>query len=367
MALSVLQAAAVNAGATRQLSRLQQMADTSGSAQGVIQRAVIAHGPIDGLAVNLDTAGLDVAKQLINGMWNAGKRSGLVNLREKLRTAHDTDAHQDNNMSLQKHILRHLKRKASNDPEKGNSGWYAKWRFDADHAPADKTGLTQVGPTVTAPVHPTVEQAAAIGVRAWQAGDIINKINWKTVGLHLQGRMPDQDYVDHAVLVPGTDLLDRNGKILAVKAAIDAVAQGVRDGLDDLTAYVGSSYRAATVAPGVLGSSINVGDLIKDASFWSTSALKLSHKGVDFGADGTVDAPRVYYIITGSSGVFLPQYTNFEAGVREVLFKDQTIFRVQKIHNYHHATYFVHVQEVNPAVLPPAPVTKNSWTGVVNP
>ena len=102
-------------------------------------------------------------------------------------------------------------------------------------------------------------------------------------------------------------------------------------------------------------------------AFWSTSGLKLAHTGADFGSDGTLAEPKVYYIVTGSTGVFLPRFTHKEVGVREVLFKDQALFQVNRITNYANRTIFVHVTEINPATLVVAPVTKNPWSGRNNP
>lgn len=71
--------------------------------------------------------------------------------------------------------------------------------------------------------------------------------------------------------------------------------------------------------------------------------------------------------MTGSTGVFLPRFTNKEAGVREVLFNDKTLFQGNHITNFAIRTVFVHVAERNPATLAVAPVTKNLWSGRKSP
>jgi hypothetical protein len=88
---------------------------------------------------------------------------------------------------------------------------------------------------------------------------------------------------------------------------------------------------------------------------------------VDFGSEPTDQTPKVDYIVNGSTGVFLPKYTNKEVGVREVLYEDQTISRVTKITNYGDRTFFVWVDEVDPATLGAIPTTKNPWSGAMNP
>jgi hypothetical protein len=157
------------------------------------------------------------------------------------------------------------------------------------------------------------------------------------------------------------------GKELVARAACARVSHEIGAGLDNLPKTEGVSYRAATAAVGVYGTAINVGDLIKDRAFWSTAGLRMSHRTASFGSEGTLQTPKVYYIVNGRTGVFLPRYTNKEVGVREILYKNQTIFRVTKITNYADRTFFVWVDEVDPATVGANPATKNPWSGAVNP
>ena len=108
-------------------------------------------------------------------------------------------------------------------------------------------------------------------------------------------------------------------------------------------------------------------------------AHELAHVVQQGAAERTAGAPAlgavprgivqraVYYIVNGSTGVFLPRYTNKETGVREVLYREKTIFRVAKITNYADLTFFVWVDEVDPGTLGLNPQTKNPWSGAVNP
>lgn len=118
--------------------------------------------------------------------------------------------------------------------------------------------------------------------------------------------------------------------------------------MDALPNYEGISYRQAGVKDGsVYGSKINTGDYIMDKSFWSTSALKLDGSAGKWGSDGRKDKPKVYFIITGSTGKYINKYAQLEEGQHEVLFKNETIFKVGKIANYKKETFFVHVKEVD--------------------
>jgi hypothetical protein len=155
-------------------------------------------------------------------------------------------------------------------------------------------------------------------------------------------------------------------KELVARASCARVSREIGAGLQALPKTEGVSYRAATAAVGVYGTAINVGDLVKDRAFWSTAGLRMSHRNTSFGSEGTLATPKVYYIINGRTGVFLPRYTDKEVGVREILYKSQTIFRVTKITNYADRTFFVWVDEADPATLGVNPATKNPWSGAVN-
>lgn len=346
-------------------------------AAGVLQRAVIPAAGIDGLAGALDTANLDASKAQIDQMWNGGKRKGLADLWLALKNA-TPEAHPRNNERLRTYIKSYLDKQREDDPMAGNSGFFETRYFDLWNTPGDETGLTQQpGMGEVAPNHPTLLQQSALAVRSWQIGDIVDGVSWSSLGNHLQGRLTQQDYenLGHGILgrrdlTNGTNLQATSTLAFKEQIARQAcirVSQEIRVGLGNLPTIEGVSYRAATAAVGVYGTAINVGDLVKDMAFWSTAALRAGHTGMDFGAEGTLQTPKVYYIVNGSTGVFLPKYTNKEVGVREILYKDQTIFSVTKITNYADRTFFVWVSEVDPATLGPHPATKNPWSGAANP
>jgi hypothetical protein len=343
----------------------------------VAQRAVIPNGGIDGLAAPLNTADLDASKLQVDEMWNGGKRGGLANLFVALGNAHP-ETSPENNAALRTYVDAYLKKKREDDALAGNTGWAATQLFDVANAPSDQTGVVSVpGRGERPPDAPTPLQTHSLSIRSWQIGDIVDGVSWSTLGRSLQGRMTQAEYeqlgdgiLARRDLVNGTD--DQAGatlleKVQVAQQSLARVTQEIRDALDYLPKRAGVSYRAATSGVGVYGTAINVGDLLKDLAFWSTSGIRMGHVGADFGSEGTLLVPKVYFIITGTNGVFLPRFTNKEVGVREILYKNETIFRVTKITNYGHRTFFVCVDEVDPATLPLNPATKNPWSGVNNP
>ncbi|MGH3939664.1 MAG: hypothetical protein ACRDTG_13745 [Pseudonocardiaceae bacterium] len=339
----------------------------------VIQRFLIPQALIEGLLANIDTADLPGAKAEIDLLWDSGKRTTLLKLCKQLAAA----GGRDNANTLVKYIDGYLSRRSRKDPMAGNASWFETTVFDRANAPADQTGIRhQPGQRPTAPAAPTPREQAALAVRSWQVGDLTDAVSWSTLGLHLQGRLSPADYqrLGHDLLGQRDLLSGANNQANATNAqkenfarvACDRVSQEIRQGLDDLPKTPGVSYRAATAAIDVYGTKIVTNDLIKDKSFWSTAALRAGHVGHEFGSEGTLATPKVYYIVNGSTGVYLPKYTNTEVGVRETLYPDQTIFRVTKITNYADKTFFVWITEVDPLTLPPGAVTKNPWSGAQN-
>jgi hypothetical protein len=340
----------------------------------VLQRLVVTPTLVPGLLANIDTTNLDFAKAQIDLLWNSGKRTALLGLQRQLVRA----GARENADVLVDHIQTYLSKRREDDAMAGNSGFFERRVFDRDNVPGDETGITQQpGQGEVLPVAPDLRQTSALAVRSWQIGDIADGVSWSTLGNHLQGRMTQQNYIDLGdAILRRRDLATGQNNLAAANnlqkeqiaiASCQRVAQEIGVGLGNLPTTPGVSYRAGTAAPDVYGTTIVTNDLIKDMSFWSTAALRASHLNLDFGSEGTLVKPKVYYIVNGSTGVFLPKYTNKEVGVREILYKNQTIFRVSKITNYADRTFFVWITEVDPASLPPTAVTKNPWSGAVNP
>jgi hypothetical protein len=366
-----LQRAAGNRATARMLGSLRRLHGARG-----LQRAVIPAAGINGLVGNLDTANLDASKVQIDQMWNGGKRRGLSDLYAALGQAAAADAHRANNEALRAYVKRYLDMQRGADPMAGDSPLHERWYFDFWNQAHDETGMTQIpGQGEQSPANPTRLQTAALAVRSWQIGDIVDGVSWSTLGRHLQKRMTQQDYVTLGgdivasrslkgiPVPPGMSPVDKE---LVARASCARVSREIGAGLQALPKTEGVSYRAATAAVGVYGTAINVGDLVKDRAFWSTAGLRMSHRNTSFGSEGTLATPKVYYIINGRTGVFLPRYTDKEVGVREILYKSQTIFRVTKITNYADRTFFVWVDEADPATLGVNPATKNPWSGAVN-
>ena len=219
-------------------------------------------------------------------MWNGGKVGGLVALRLHLEAA-DPELHPRNNAALVSHIKDLLDKQASADPNAGNSGWLAQKNFDYWNPAGDQTGITpQPGRGEQLPEDPTDLQVNALAVRSWQIGDIVDGVSWSKLGLHLQGRLSAAGYVDLGAGILGRrDLRDNTNlqattndlqKTAVAQASLLRVANEVRGGLDGLPVKEGVSYRAATSAPGVFGSAINVGDYVKALALTQTDPPLLS-------------------------------------------------------------------------------------------
>ena len=152
-----------------------------------------------------------------------------------------------------------------------------------------------------------------------------------------------------------------NERVQAARQVLDHAAQTIQGSLDALPAHDNVSYRQSGVASAATyGTTVQVGDVIRDKAFWSTSALRIRGSAGTWGANGTLGAPKVYFLITGSTGKYISKYVAQEEGQHEVLFGNEICFRVDRIANYGNHTLFVSITEV-PAVAPNA--AQNPYDG----
>lgn len=341
-----------NQAVARLLSRSQVGPPTGAT----IQRVVIAQATIPGLTANLDTTQLDAAKALINILQDSGRRNSIAQLYSEIREA-DRAENTANNKELMRFLNAKLDLTATSAPENPQSGLGEKaalsWKYWSQTA-----------------TNPVVQN----GLRMWVSGDPQRGINWNMIGQHLRGRLAANDYqaigAMHHLLTDQKNHTNLAGTYLPLQQQqagaqlLDDARDDIRGALDALPDHDGVSYRQAGVLnSSVYGGRVNVGDYISDTTFWSTSALRISGSAGGWGTDGTPEKPKVYFIITGSTGKYISKYAAQEEGQHEVLFKNNVVFRVTKIANYQGKTFFVHVTEVDPATIGAA-VPRSPYTGL---
>lgn len=336
--------------------RLEHSLPATALTTGIIQRVTIQQNTIAGLTANLDTTNLDAAKVLINTLFDSGKRKSLAELYSQITQA-DKNENTDNNKKLIAFLNDKLQAETSAAPENAQSGFTEKAALKYKYWSATAT-----------------DNVVQAGLRMWVTGDPTRGIGWNMIGKHLRGRLAANEYeqigtmtylladqANHTNLEPTFSAAQ---KIQAANAVLDAARDDIRGALDALPDHDGLSYRQAGVAnSSVYGERINVGDYIRDTTFWSTSALRISGSAGNWGTDGTAEQPKVYFIITGSTGKYISKYAGQEEGQHEVLFKNLVTFQVTKIANFRKETFFVHVTEVDPATLPHNYVVKNPYDG----
>jgi hypothetical protein len=215
----------------------------------------------------------------------------------------------------------------------------------------------------------------------WVVGDPNRGINWAMIGGHLRGRLDAQAYeligyqihvIDNRARVGRGEAEDPEPsaaeQAIGGTAALNAVRDDIRAALDDLPNFVGRSYRISGIAnAGVYSGQIKEGDLIKDTTFWSTSLVRGSSGAAGaWGADGTAEKPKAYFIIDGATGKYIAKYSQVK-GEQEVLFKDNTVFKVNRVVNDKSSstTFFVYISQVTAATG--ALQIKNPYDGTVQP
>lgn len=319
-----------------------------------LQRVVISTDDVPGLQMDLNTDRIELAQKLIYHLcMRMGKRASLQILQDLLLQERENG--REIPEILFKYIQQILATPASKDSDSKKDGYFVKRQFIKSHPPMTEEERD-----------PAIKQ----GLRIWVVGDPGRGITWKTIGLYLQGRLSAEDVRTIGMLTllredaEQVEQADDDTLTARGRGTLDAAAAQLNGSLDALPAYNGVSYRQAGIASAqVYGGLIHVGDHIQDASFWSTSALKIDGSAGEWGAEGTEDAPRVYYIIDGHTGRYISQYAGIEEGQHEVLFKNGMVFAVMQIANYQNRTFFVHLYEVNPADLPAGTILKNPYTG----
>lgn len=319
------------------------------SAQWPVQRVMIPATQVLGMTYDLDTEKEQSARSLIENLClQKGKRDSLVHLRNLLQEKIDEGYIIPN--SLFEFIDKILYLPPSKNPNSKKNGSFEKYRFTKK--------LPSLGH-----IDPEVQRK----LRIWIQGDIRRGISWKSIGLYLQGRLPEVELSaigELALMKAGNEEDVAVDTAARGKAELDSAIGELNGALDQLPAYEGVSYRQANVAgANVYGGLINVGDFIQDQSFWSTSALKIDGSAGIWGSEGTDEKPRVYFIIDGYTGRYVSQYAGVEVGQHEVLFKNGMVFHVLQIANYQNRTFFVHLKEINPAHLSLDTPLKNPYTG----
>ncbi|MBB6253741.1 hypothetical protein [Nitrospirillum iridis] len=310
-----------------------------------VQRVVIPQADIPGLAADFDTTQLGPATQVVEQLQAGGRRTSLQLLEQRIRLA-DQAENTANNKTLIAELNRLLTLGVGDVAESATSGLGEKmalaWRY---------TGADQVNDDVRA------------GVRTWVSGVPGTVVNWRMIGQHLRGLLPNQDYEGVGATAPETltplNPLQTNEE--RGRDAMAAASQRINLALAQLPAHEGPSYRQSGVANStVYGGAIHVGDYIRDPSFVSTSALRMNGSAGDWGAPGTVQQPKAYFIIQGRTGRYISKAAQQEEGQHEVLFRNDTPFRVDRITNIRGTTFFVYVTEAQP---PQGANVKNPYNG----
>jgi len=352
----------VMANDSAQCAQLKYMGVVANAARGgmagtgTIQRKTIRQQSVPELSADMDTDNLEAAKALIEELDNGGQRKALAELYRHLGEATVVSPVSENDKALKKIIYDKLNATTASVPENKPSGFLDSLKIKAAHALDDISDTT-----------------VRDGLRMWVSGDITRGISWNMIGKHLRGTLDDNSYKGIGYMhydknpseIPQGVVVDDPMAIQKARQVLNAARNDINGALDALPAHTSPSYRQMTVAgTNVYGGNIKVGNYIRDASFLSTSALRISGSAGNWGDDGTDTHPKAYFIINGTTGKYISKHAAQEEGQHEVLFKGNTVFQITKIANFR-TTFFVHVREVDPATLGQNPTIKNPYSGQV--
>ena len=308
--------------------------------------------------MSLNTDDPTRAKHAIDALYNNGLISIISQLKAQISagssTTNDTAT---NDTAVLQYIAGKLGATTASVAENKPSGFFEEKWFDLKNR-------------TTAPITEETQK----GLRMWITGDPARGFGWNTICQHMRGLLEDKEYhligymyyakADQDDKTAKKDLYTDDQKKIIAQQLLDAAASDISGALDAIPAYDGVSYRQygpkdSTVYAG----KIRVGDYIRDTTFWSTSALRIDGSAGKWGHDGTKAKPKVYFIITGSTGRYISPYAKQEEGQREILFKSSVTFEVTKIANFRDETFFVHVTEVDPHKRRTNQRAKNPYDG----
>ncbi len=304
-----------------------------------MQRLQIGGDEIDGLIADFDSDDLDISRQAISDLADARNNDSLRALRGVLYGKKGA-----NDIALVKYIDKLLKDGVTVPDELPMGSWEKFWMNFGDQ--------------------PDVDEDVQTGLNMWVVGDKDRGVNWAMVGKHLRGLLTDDDYslIGTMHFLKAEEEEDNAGVLIQKgKDTLDGVRGDIRGALDDLPDFTGKSYRISGVQNnGVFETKIKKNDLIKDTTFWSTAAVRGAGAAAEsWGESGSEGKPQAYFIIDGATGKYIARYSEIE-GEREVLFKDRTVFKVNRIINKAN-TFFVYIREVGN--VPVHATVKNPYTG----
>lgn len=323
----------------RKITKQPKGVKVSPPKQAPVQRHIVNQNEIEGLTADFDSSNLDASIQAIDALTDAAKTDSLKLLRGVLFGKKGA-----NDAALVKYIDSKLRNGAEVLDSAPMSVWEKFWMDFGNQ--------------------PDVDEDVKKGLNMWVVGDQEKGVNWEMVGKHLRGNLTNEDYKLIGTMHFLKEKVDQNDNGVLIqkgKDILNEVRNDIRGALDALPDFTGRSYRISGIQNNaVFESKIQIGDLIKDATFWSTAAVRgAGAAAADWGQSGTQQKPKAYFIIDGATGKYIAKYSKIE-GEREVLFKDHTIFKVNRIVNKTN-TFFVYIQEM--INVGADAIVKNPYTG----
>lgn len=311
---------------------------------------------IKGLDVDLNTTTEDAFRQAVRRIRAEGKLSTLRRISDFIGSQ-KLEAVTPNDLTLRAWVDAQIRE-------------YNK-KFEAIK---ESMGFFERRRTATTPAQTLSEaQSSAVtkGIAAWVTGNPDLKINWSTVNKHLRGVIAADEWGALKVLVRSKQKLDDDVADDVVEARLQAVLMGLVQSisnalnlLPDYDLNDAKSYRVFLAENAdVYKTRIRPGDYIMDRGFVATSI----QRGGEGAASGwgqeiaeSQTKMKVYFQVKGRTGKDISAYSGI-AGEKEVLYKPDTIFRVDEV-RIEKKRAFVFVEEVAAAPAQGTPI-KNPYNG----
>lgn len=179
------------------------------------------------------------------------------------------------------------------------------------------------------------------------------EVNYYKLGNHLRGKFELSDYYNEGfdnfydTWKNNSNNLDHKEFLInLVKKKYDEVCERLSIELNTLPNYDGTCYRFSYIKQiDTYGRNIEVGDLVMDKSYLSSSIYRGSGGMAQWGINDPEENANGNFIIKSKSGKYIQSISDAKTE-NEVLFDKQTIFKITEINNPSKSEFYIYMEEL---------------------
>lgn len=179
------------------------------------------------------------------------------------------------------------------------------------------------------------------------------EVNYYKLGNHLRGQFEHYDYYNEGIDKFFSTWNNSSGNfdkekyfVNLVKKKYDEVCERLSIELSSLPNYEGTCYRFSYLkGVDTYGKNIEIGDLVMDNSYLSSSIYRGSGGMAQWGIIDPEENANGNFIIKSKSGKYIQSISGAKTE-NEVLFDKQTIFKITEIDNPSKTEFYIYMEEL---------------------